>query len=200
MIYALRLKNARMVRMESPIERMRFFKNALRDHKVGAITMSSGYVVADVLRRLPENPRLIVEYGPGEGAITRAILRMLPPDARLMAVEPNKEFFATLQKIADHRLTVLSKTAQDLSPKELLLMKGADAVVASLPSFYLSKEERRKVVADAYAMLAHGGVFIFSHQYSWLMRRPILERFPKVSLSFEPRNLFPCFILTAQKS
>ncbi|MDO8521295.1 MAG: methyltransferase domain-containing protein [bacterium] len=185
--------------MESLIERMRFFKNALRDRKVGAVTMSSGYVVADVLKRLPEHPHLIVEYGPGEGAITRAILRILPADARLVAVEPNKEFLAALEKIADSRLTVIQKMAQDLSPEELAGMQGADAVVASLPSFYLSKKDRQKVVADAYDMLLSGGVFIFSHQYSWLMRKPLEEKFADVVIAFEPRNIFPCFILSATK-
>ena len=59
--------------MRSLVERAHFLKNALSDRKIGAVTMSSDYVIADVLRRLPKNPRLVIEYGPGEGAVTRAI-------------------------------------------------------------------------------------------------------------------------------
>ncbi len=185
--------------MKNIVERMGFLRNALRDHKVGALTMSSDYVVAAVLRLLPKDPRLVVEYGPGEGAITRKILRVLPSDARLIAVEPNQDFVKALKKIADPRLTVIPKMAQDLSPEELSSLRGADAVVASLPSFYLTPEERQRVVADAHHMLAPKGMFIFSHQYSWLMKKPIEGLFGEVVIAFEPRNIFPCFILSARK-
>ena len=186
--------------MKSIVERVSFFKNALRDRNIGAVTMSSGYVVADVLRRLPQNPSLVIEYGPGNGAVTRAILRVLPPDARLIAVEPNQEFITALEKITDSRLSIIPKMAQGLSPDDLFSMQGADAIVASLPSFYLTAEERRKIVSDAYNMLTPKGIFIFSHQYSRLMKKPLEEKFTDVTIAFEPRNIFPCFILSARKS
>ncbi|OGZ07158.1 MAG: hypothetical protein A3C93_06115 [Candidatus Lloydbacteria bacterium RIFCSPHIGHO2_02_FULL_54_17] len=185
--------------MKNILERAKFLQNALKDHKVGALTMSSDYVVAAVLRLLPKAPRLVVEYGPGEGTITRKILRVLPSDARLIVVEPNLDFVEALKKVADPRLTIVPKMAQDLSPDDLFSMRGADAVVASLPSFYLTPEERQKVVADAHNMLAPKGVFIFSHQYSWLMKKPLEEKFADVAIAFEPRNIFPCFILSGRK-
>ena len=185
--------------MRSLVERAHFLKNALSDRKIGAVTMSSDYVIADVLRRLPKNPRLVIEYGPGEGAVTRAILGVLPPDARLVVIEPNQEFLDALGKITDPRLTIVSGMAQNLSHEALAKMRGADAIVASMPFSFLAPAERSKVVSDAYDLLAPGGNFIISHQYSWIMRKPLRQKFPSVSVFFEPRNIFPCFILNARK-
>lgn len=185
--------------MQQISERVGFLKSALRDHKVGALTMSSDYVIADALTRLPKDARVVVEYGPGSGVLTRAILGVIPSDARLIAVEPNGEFVRALETIADPRLTIIPKTAQGLSGDDLARMQGADAIVASMPAFYLSPSEREKVAGDAFRLLRQGGVFVVSHQYTWLMRKPIMAAFGDVAIRFEPRNLFPCFILSAEK-
>jgi phospholipid N-methyltransferase len=85
------------------------------------------------------------------------MLRVLPPDARLVVVEPNAEFLSVLGKINDARLTVIAGKAQDLSPEQLREFKNADAVVASIPFSFLTQEERDKVIADTYELLAPNG-------------------------------------------
>jgi phospholipid N-methyltransferase len=185
--------------MENIVKRTSFFKSALADPEIGAVSASSGYVISDVLRRLAKNPHLIVEYGPGDGVITRAMLRVLPPDARLVVVEPNAEFLSVLGEINDSRLTVIAGKAQDLSPEQLREFKNADAVVASIPFSFLTQEERSKVISDTYELLAPNGKLIVPHQYSWLMRKPLQQKFGFVSLSFKMRNFPPCFIMEARK-
>ncbi|MEK7118409.1 MAG: methyltransferase [Patescibacteria group bacterium] len=179
--------------------RLDFLKNALLDRSVGAVSVSSQSVVNDVLGRLPKILQKVVEYGPGDGVITLAILDRLSPHGILFVVEPNEEFVQLLKNINDKRLIVLHRKAQDLTPKQLEDMGNADAVVASMPFSFLTEEERHKIILDAYELLTYDGKFIVFHQYSWLMRNKLKQKFRSVSLSFEPRNFPPCFVIEARK-
>ena len=185
--------------MEQLRERTNFLRTALLDRTVGAISVSSARVVADVVARLPKDAKLVIEYGPGDGVFTRALLGALPPNARLIVVEPNNDFVRILKGITDPRLFVISGKAEELSEGELTEFNGADMLVASMPFSFLTPIERNKVVADAFHFLAPEGRFVISHQYSWLMREPLRKVFRTVSLSFEIRNIFPCFVIEARK-
>jgi phospholipid N-methyltransferase len=176
-----------------------FLKYVLRDRSIGAISVSSGRVVRDVIGRLPVKPKLLIEYGPGDGVITGAILSSLAADGRLYVVEPNKEFVEILKKIPDPRMTVIDGRAEQLSSEQLRQFQNADAVVASIPFSFLSTEERERVITDVHSYLSSVGKFIIFHQYSRLMRDPLRKIFRSVSVTFEPRNIFPCFIIEAQK-
>ena len=57
-----------------------FIKVALGDYKVGAITVSTKYVADRVANALPKGAKNVIEYGAGDGVITKEILKRLPPD------------------------------------------------------------------------------------------------------------------------
>ena len=65
---------------------------------VGAITRSSGYLVRSVADKLPVNLSTIVEYGAGDGVMTRILLEHLAPTGRLIAIEANDAFIDELKK------------------------------------------------------------------------------------------------------
>ena len=76
-----------------------FLKIAFRDYKrVGAVTITSKYTIRRVLRALKPEYKYIVEYGAGNGAITREILNTLPPDGKLVAVELNDDLIKEEQE------------------------------------------------------------------------------------------------------
>ncbi len=181
-------------------ERISFLKKALGSGtEVGAVTMSSKHVVEDVLRIMPKSFSTVVEYGSGDGVMTRALLEKLPHDGKMLAIESNEGFVVELQKMGDVRLKVMHNLVQDIGAEDMGSYSPADVVVSSIPFSFLSLDERLRVVSEAHSLLAPGGLFIVFHQYSWLMQKPIQSIFGSVSTQFEARNMPPCFILWAQK-
>ncbi|MFW5845624.1 MAG: class I SAM-dependent methyltransferase [Planctomycetota bacterium] len=81
------------------LDNLRFYAGMRRDFKtVGAVAPSSGQLARSMLKRLgPLQPgQVIVELGPGTGAITKRI-RRLYPEHPLLAVEFDELFARRLQ-------------------------------------------------------------------------------------------------------
>ncbi|MBI4991700.1 MAG: hypothetical protein HZB99_00590 [Candidatus Harrisonbacteria bacterium] len=176
-----------------------FLKAVIKDYKVGAITVSSKYVVQSLMKELGSDFKYIVEYGAGDGIVTKEILKRLSADGRLVAFELNKDFAAELRKINDNRLKVLNDdvivASRDL--KKLGLPR-IDAVVSGIPFTVIKPKERSEVILNTYSAINKGGIFLV-YQYTPLVL-PILKKFfKKVDLSFEPRNFLPYFIMRAKK-
>ncbi len=180
-------------------ERINFLKNTASLHEVGAITMSSKYVVKQVLKHLPHKLDTVIEYGPGTGVMTEAILERLSPQGKLLAIEVNSEFAKTLNRLKDHRLRVLHGKVQHLTSKFMSEFSHADTIISSIPLTFLRHTDRHKIFSDAYNMLAPGGTLIIFHQYTPLMFYTLYKMFRSVRIEFEPRNIPPCFIMIAKK-
>ncbi|MDE1919171.1 MAG: methyltransferase domain-containing protein [Patescibacteria group bacterium] len=183
------------------MSKVHFLKTALQDYKVGALTPSSPFVVRQIVKRLPRHSRAcIVEYGAGDGVITKALLEHMPRDGKLVAIEMNPHFVALLKKIHDPRLQVIHgnvlKVCNDLSN---LKLPRIDAVVSGIPFSFFSPSEREFVAEHTFRNLSEHGRFIL-YQISPLML-PCLKRYfkKKVELSLEVRNFPPYVILAAEK-
>jgi len=179
-----------------------FTKRYVCDPRVAALSPSSKPVISRVLKHLPlESINTLIELGPGDGTATRQIMAGLRSDARVLAIETNAAFAAELQTWGDKRLKVILDDARRLLPcLSENNISAPDAIIASIPFTYLSKKERRELVADAKAALKPGGVMVIFHQYSPLMAPYLKEVFGKMTVEFEPLNLFPCFVMTARKA
>ena len=177
-----------------------FLKVAFSNPHTGAVARSSHYVVKVVLdlisgRKLSQ----VIEYGPGDGVVTIELLKQLSPDGKLLAVEIDPEFLKILGSIHDPRLRVVNGTIQDVSRNmEAHSSHKVDLVVSSIPFSSLSSREREEVVRLTQRILIPGGMFIIFHQYSSIMVRPLKKYFGQVEVCFEPRNFFPCFIISAK--
>jgi phospholipid N-methyltransferase len=180
---------------------VKFFTNAIRGKKVGAIARSSRFVVRDILEEI-EGSRLdvVVEYGAGDGVVTHEILKKLSAKGKLLAVEPNINFVNLLQKIEDPRLIVISGTIQEVSENlNKLGFNNVDLILSSIPFSLIEKEDRERVVKNTVRSLKAHGKFIIFHQYSKLMQKYLKKYFKNIKTFFEPMNFFPCFIITATK-
>ena len=176
-----------------------FIKTAVRDYRVGALSASSQYTIEKIMRELNSEHEYIIEYGAGDGVVTKEILKRLPVHGKLVAVEFNKEFFPDLKSIDDERVSILSDDVRIVA-KNLrgLGLPKIDAVISGIPFSFLSPKERREIVKNTYQALASGGIFIV-YQYSPFML-PILKKyFSRVELRFEPLNIPPYFIMRAEK-
>ncbi len=181
--------------------RVKFLKTGLFNRRIGAIVRSSRYVVEAVLKAIgKQRPFCIVEYGPGDGVMTKALLKCLASDGILLAVEANPNFLKILENIKDHRLKLVESTIQEVSANlSEFGMTHPDLIVSSIPFSYLKPAEREQIVKDSEQALKRGGKFVVFHQYSRLMLKPMEQYFSSVEVKLEPRNFLPCFIMTATK-
>lgn len=140
--------------------------------------------------------RLVVEFGPGTGCFTRAMLARLGQQARLFAFEPSETFARYLrEEIADPRLRVIQAGAQDVHAL-LSDQDSVDCIVSGIPFSTLPSGDGERIVEASRAVLHAGGTFV-----AYQMRRniePLLAaRFADVATAHEWRNIPPCRIYWA---
>lgn len=177
-----------------------FIKTAVKDYKVAALTPSSKYVVRRVLKEIKPRHKFIVEYGPGDGVITKKILSVLPADGRLVVVELNGDFINGLRQINDGRLLIIHDDVQNISYRlKNLDIPRIDVVVSGIPFSLIKSDKRKEIIVNTAQALQPQGIFIV-YQTSPLIL-PILKQCfnGSVRWHFEPRNLVPYFIMVAEK-
>ncbi len=178
-----------------------FATTFLNDIKVAAVAPTSRYAIARMLPYIPVTAQTVVEYGPGDGVITKHLLRRMPQSGKLIAVERNPDFVLELMTIRDRRLCV--KEGDALHINEYLRKAGIkkiDAAISGIPFSFFKPKERLRIVEQTYEALAPNGVFVV-YQFSRLMLPYLREYFANVEWHFEPRNLPPLFfIMVAKKS
>ncbi|MBI1355344.1 MAG: hypothetical protein GC160_13430 [Acidobacteria bacterium] len=195
-----------------PMSVATFAAQALADFQsTAAIVPSSRFLAAAMVRPLQlEKARTIVEFGPGTGAMTRALLRSMAPDARLIAFEVNPSFVKYLgEHMPDPRLTILERGAEE-APAALaeLGVGAADAALSSLGLSLFPDSLTERILGGLPKILAPGAVFT-QFQYVSRMRmvdgRPeyfdascmIRRHFPVVERRLIVRNIPPAFVYIA---
>ena len=171
------------------IRAARIFLGALiaRPREVASVVPSS-QELEDGLSRLVEEyaPSLVVELGPGTGGTTRALLRSLSADAKLIAIEIVPEFIEELRRVDDPRLIVCQGDAAELS--RILSeseVKHVDLVVSGIPVSTMRPSVAKALVSDIHRSLAPGGRFV-----TYQVRDTVIEiaaelfNAPRVSLVF----------------
>lgn len=176
-----------------------FLNVALRDYKVGAITKSSRYTVRAVLKSIRPGYTSVVEYGAGDGTITKELLTRLPAAARVVAVELNKNFLPRLHEIKDARLSIKNEDVVRLSDDFAAAgLTSVDAVISGIPFTFFSASVRDQVVRNTHRQLQEGGVFVV-YQYSLLMLPVLKKYFRRVTVHFVLLNIPPYFVMVAEK-
>lgn len=177
-----------------------FLKTALKHYaQVGAVTELSKYVADRVLREIEPGRRCLMEFGAGNGALTRRLLSKLAPEGRLVAVELLGEFAEQLFRIKDPRLTVIQGDVRDvLRDFSSWSIPPVEVAVSNIPFSLMSDTERLEVARLTEAALAEQGVFVVFQNVP-IVAFQLRKFFPEISWSFELRNLPPYFILAARK-
>ena len=175
-----------------------FLKTAIKDLKVGAVMPSSKYAVRKILQEIKTGHKCILEYGAGDGVITREILKILPKNGRLIAIELNKEFVSHLNKIQDRRLTVIHNDVLNVISDWKKSGDKIDLIISGIPFSFFKKSQREAIVRDTHKLLTKKSHFLV-YQSSPLILPLLKKYFAKVKILFEPRNLPPYFIMVAEK-
>ena len=167
----------------------------------GSVIPSSARLTRRLLAGLEFKPgQVIVEFGPGTGVVTRALLARMAPDARLFAFETNPEFVDFLrQSIPDPRLRVVAASAETV--ESVLARDGiqaCDVAVSSLPFSIMPPRVRLRILAATARVLAPGAPLV-GYQYSTRWISELGRRFGSVSVRFEALNWPPAWIFTARR-
>lgn len=174
-----------------------FFKHPAM---VGSGFPASRWMVRTMLAPLDWRAiRTFVEYGPGAGAFTHAILDRLAPDAKLVAIDTSPDFVSHLKaSITDRRLYAVAGSATSVEAiLSKLGLQQADCILSGLPFSTISREEAGKIMLATRAALRPAGQFC-----AYQMRRavePLLRsHFSTVWRSYEWRNIPPCHLYWAK--
>ena len=149
---------------------------------------------------MPDQARVVVELGPGDGAITRHILERLQPDAQVLVFEINEVFIEKLKdSFDDTRLTLIHDSAEQLG--RYLQARGiasVDYIVSGIPFVMLPESLAISITNECRKWLRPGGLFIQFH-YSPLLI-PFYKRvFGNTAVDFIPINIPPAFVISCEK-
>lgn len=149
-----------------------FFRQWLRAPlQTGAVLPSGSALVKAIAGELdPATPGLVVELGPGTGAVTRALLERGIAPERLVLVERNGEFVSLLRR----RFPAVRIFQADATHMHSLLpqagIEAVSQVVSSLPLRSLPFTVQRGVLRAAFKILSPGGRFL---QFTYGFTSPV---------------------------
>ncbi len=171
------------------IEHIRHIKTS------GTIVRSSPFLISRLLRRIDfRRARTLVQLGVGTGCITRAMLKRMRPDARLVSLELNEFFVEENRGIADPRLTLVQGCAGDLAEVVRVHHLGPlDVIVSSLPLAIMDDLLVERILRESDRLLKPKGLFL-QYQYSLSQRGVLERRFRDVRVGFTLANIPPAFV------
>jgi phosphatidylethanolamine/phosphatidyl-N-methylethanolamine N-methyltransferase len=146
-----------------PDDRIAFFQAFLkRPKQVGSIIPSSRFLERRVIRSAElGHARTIVELGPGTGGITRALLRAVPSDARVLVIEVNPRLADVLRRMRDPRLIVHEGDASDLGKLLALYdLDAPDVILSGIPFSTMHRQQGRAILRAVHDALQSGGLFV----------------------------------------
>jgi len=169
---------------------------------VGWVLPSSRFLVNEVLKQIDyDKAKVIVEYGPGVGAFTTRLLERMRPDAKLIALELNPEFYGYLaSSLKDPRLHLVNESAAEIDVVlSRLGLAQVDYIVSGIPFKTIPDPVREQIVRKTHSVLGLDGSFLV-YQFSTAVL-PYLERvFGRVSRGFELRNILPARLFYCARS
>jgi phospholipid N-methyltransferase len=163
---------------------------------LGSVVPSSRFLVNDVLSRVDwESARVIVEFGPGVGTMTREILARMHPQATLVAIELNQDFVVFLQnQVRDGRLRVVNASAGDVRRVlDSLGLDHADSIISGIPYTTMPDAMRREILQQSRDVLGPEGALLV-YQFTRTILPYLESSFGSVRQQFQPLNILPARI------
>jgi phosphatidylethanolamine/phosphatidyl-N-methylethanolamine N-methyltransferase len=181
-----------------------FFQEFLKHpFQIGSVIPSSRFLE----RRLVEaagihSAKTIVELGPGTGSTTRAILRAMAQDARLLSIELNPHLYSLVSRIEDDRFIPHLGNAYEL--REIISLYGLGApevVISGIPFSTMSRISGSQILETIASVLATRGRFV-AYQVSKRIVR-LNQYFPEprqVDVELELFNIPPLRVFRWEKT
>lgn len=168
---------------------------------VGSIVPSSNALIRKMLAPVDwHSVTLFVEYGPGVGTFTQAILDRLSPNATYIAIDTNPEFIDYLSRhFIDQRFRPILGSAADVA--QIVEDSGfthADYVLSGLPFSTLPEGVGPAIAEATFATLRPGGAFLV-YQFRAKARDYLTPFATRIDSQIEYWNIPPCWLFWAWK-
>ncbi len=168
---------------------------------LGSVIPSSPFLVKRLMGQVNwDRVRVLVEFGPGIGTITREALKRMRPDAVLLVIELNEEFVQYLRAtIRDPRLRVVHGSA--IHVRRILAEQGlanADYIISSIPYSLLAEAQRQEIVSESrHALKPQGSLLVF--QYNRTLLPHLKSSFSSVKQNVHLLNILPALIFHCRR-
>ena len=150
-------------------ETLLFFRQLIsRPKQISAIAPSSRFLARAMAADLGPATGRVVEFGPGTGVLTKAILAAGVKPQNLTLFEYNADFVAHLRS-SFPGVTVHNDGAQTAPD---LVATGVSAVISGLPLLSMPLEIRESIVKAAFDVLAPDGIYV---QFTYGPRPPVSD-------------------------
>jgi phospholipid N-methyltransferase len=173
---------------------------------VASIIPSSGTLIRKVASKLDfSKPRVIAEFGPGEGCHTREMLKRMHPDSKLLLFELDPELANHLQKVYrdDHRVFVLNADAATL-PQALAErgLQHCDYVISGIPFSIMEPEKKKEMLRATFDSLAphDDSAFVIYQVTNELRDNGHCNHFPRAESEYCLVNIPPMFVTKFYKT
>ena len=174
--------------------RLAFLRGFLtRPKEVGSIIPSSRFMERRIVKTADlASAKLAVELGPGTGGTTRALLRNMAPDARLLAIEINPGFVELIQReIDDPRLIAHHGSATEIP--EILAAHGLDKpdlILSGIPFSTMTAALGTDILRSVRDSLMPGGRFV-AYQFRDRVHTLGVDVFGRATVQTELLNMPP---------
>lgn len=181
-----------------------FFKRFLqRPMQVASIIPSSKPLIRKIASKFDfSQPRIIAEFGPGEGCQTRELLKQMHPESRLLLFELDPEFakHLELQFRGDPRVEVIHSDAanllDELAKRDI---PHCDYVLSGIPFSIMQPTKKRELLQKIFDALAPTptAAFIIYQYTNELIRH--CKHFPRHEADHCKINIPPTHIICFYK-
>lgn len=185
-----------------------YLANLARDKNIASITPTSQFGIRRILKTLDfSTARVVVEYGPGLGVITRELLKRMMPNTKLIVIETNPVFARSLSgRIDDERLSVINDSAENV----LQILKDhqeqtADCIISGIPFSLFPLALKDRILLNTKEALGEKGRF-YVYQFLVASRKKddiqhkLAEHMTIVRKEMEILNIPPLRIYEAANS
>ena len=181
-----------------------FLKNI---QQIGAVLPDSDAIVTAFCKSVPRDPKkVIVEYGPGTGTISRGIISRKHIDATLICFEKNLTLYKSLKdSIRGKNVFIINGDAFDsptiLAERFDLGANSIDCFISTLPNTFL---DYNRLISDKVCpLLKKNGLFV-TYQYviakvnSGALKPALMQYFAKIEKKNVLWNLPPATVYTCR--
>jgi phospholipid N-methyltransferase len=178
-----------------------FLKRFLRNpFQVASVVPSSQALIRRVSGKMDHTgPRVIAEYGPGEGCHTREIARRMHPESRLLLFELDGALCKHLQKQFAHDRRISVHHADCANLPQVLAdhdLGQCDYVVSGIPFSILEKTKKREILTNTHAVLRPEphSAFIIYQVTNELRTKGHCDHFARAESEYCLINIPPMFV------
>lgn len=173
----------------------------IKDKYVGAVASKPSHVTKCIINKIDfVEAKVILEYGLGNGAVTKHLLNRMNLDSTLFIFETNEKFIKNLSNLKDNRLIIINADAEkaQMILENRYKIKKVDCIISTIPLTFVDRKKRRRIIFKSFSLLKKEGKFITA-QYSWFIYNLIKKQFSESSIKSTLFNMPPIFIIIGIK-